>query len=401
MKKITFFVEGFPVLSETFVLNQVASMVESGFDVKIIANVPMKSGLKHPWVSKHDLISKTETVFGGVSKLSKIYSVIIAMILDIFLFNWRRLGWLRKVSVKDYMLARSFENISGPVICHFGPVGARLARLKYLKVVRDVKILTVFHGYDISVKKELEKEKNNYETLFAVGDLMLPISKYWAKRLMTMGCAENKIHVHHMGVDVRDFNFKYRSEISNTISLICVCRFVEKKGIFVLLNALAKLPNKYQLTLVGDGPLKNEIVNLVDKLGIRGRVNLTGPLASGDVSKKLLLADAFVLPSVTAANGDMEGIPVVLMEAMASGLLTFSTNHSGISELISNKKTGFLVEEYNPNELSESLRYAFEKLDYEHRKVIVKKAREKIENDFNLLKLNGDLTSLLHRHFQG
>ena len=105
-------------------------------------------------------------------------------------------------------------------------------------------------------------------------------------------------------------------------------------------------------------------------------------------------ADVFLLPSVTGADGDMEGIPVALMEAMAVGIPVISTVHSGIPELVESGKSGWLVPENDAQALAERLA-AFSLLDSEQVQPIVQCAREKIATEFNQLAINKQLASLL------
>ncbi|MFO6423121.1 glycosyltransferase [Motilimonas sp. KMU-193] len=397
MPKVTFFVGGFPVLSETFVLNQVAAMVESGFDVEVIAMSPEQSGKEHPWVKNFKLMEKLKTAYTSSKRKKRILDFMFAIMLDLVTLKWNRLSWLKKSSVHGYMLGRCFEGIEGPVICHFGPMGAELAKLLEVEIIKNVKIITIFHGYDMSVRSELEKEKNNYTRLFKYGYLMLPVSDFWKKRLVEMGCPASKISVHRMGVDVDDFKFipRYIDGSKESIRLISVCRFVEKKGIPILLAAMKELPDNFSLTLVGGGPMYKDITEIVKKLGLESRVFVEGALPSNIVAKKLSESDAFVLPSITAPNGDMEGIPVALMEAMASGLLVFSSFHSGIPELIEHEKSGFLSPEGDYVALKDALIHAFNGLNTEDRQLIANYARQVVEKDFNLKQLNQGLQNIL------
>ncbi|MEF1291849.1 glycosyltransferase, partial [Vibrio sp. M260118] len=387
----------FPVLSETFVLNQVAAMVKSGFEVKVVSFSPEKSGRNHPWVKKHSLMERLTTAYTSSERKNKIIDFIFCFLSDFLKLKWNRLIWITKSGINGYMLGRCFEGVEGPIVCHFGPMGAELAKLLEEGVIKNVDIITIFHGYDMSVYAELEREKENYSRLFRLGHLMLPVSYYWKERLINLGCSSEKISVHRMGVDVDDFKFISRYDDLNrdVINLISVCRFVEKKGIPVLLGAIKELPKRYRLTLVGGGPLHQDVLNLVKNFGLEDRVSVKGSLPSNIVAEKLNEADAFVLPSITASNGDMEGIPVALMEAMASGLLVFSSFHSGIPELIEHGKSGFLSDEGDIIALKNNILYAFEELNGSQRQSIADTAEKVIKANFNLKILNGDLQELL------
>ncbi|MGD8110913.1 glycosyltransferase [Vibrio sp. TRT 17S01] len=399
MSKVNFFVGGFPVLSETFVINQVAAILESGIDTKVISMFPGIAGEGHPAVKKHDLLNKRLLAYSGIDKKSRIKDIIKAITTDVTSLKWNRLIWLMRAGHDGYMLGREFESIQGLVICHFGPMGADLAVLKNKGVIKDIDIITVFHGFDMSAYSLLEEYKERYELLFDEGKWMLPVSDFWKERLITLGCSRDKILTQRMGVNSESFiyqeRYSQRTFDNNEINLICVCRFVEKKGVPVLLKALSVLPEKYKLTLVGNGELQSEVEQEVQALEIGTRVDMTGSLSSDQVAQRLSTSDAFVLPSVTARDGDMEGVPVALMEAMAQGLLVFSTYHSGIPELIEHGSTGFLAEEKDHIELANNIRYAFEELAPEARQSIAEQAKCKVANEFNLNKLNSELVELI------
>ena len=101
----------------------------------------------------------------------------------------------------------------------------------------------------------------------------------------------------------------------------------------------------FRYTLIGDGPLLMQMKSLCAELGLNEHVSFLGALPHAEVKRLLASSDAFILPSVTGIDGDMEGVPVVLMEAMAAGLLCLSSMHSGIPELIANGKSGLLSPE--------------------------------------------------------
>ncbi|WP_444677370.1 glycosyltransferase [Halomonas sp. E19] len=107
--------------------------------------------------------------------------------------------------------------------------------------------------------------------------------------------------------------------------------------------------------LIGDGPLWEQVAEQVRVLGMESRINLHGALPHDEVQRLLKDADIFLLPSVTASNGDQEGIPVALMEAMASGMPVLSTSHSGIPELVEEGVSGYLVPERDSQGLAAKL----------------------------------------------
>ena len=142
-----------------------------------------------------------------------------------------------------------------------------------------------------------------------------------------------------------------------------------------------------------DGDLKAQIIQQIEQLQLSNSVKLLGFQPQEKIAQLLNDADAFLLPSVVAKNGDMEGIPVALMEAMAMGLITISTYHSGIPELISHNESGLLAQEHAPIELADSIeRLVNGQIDIEKMRAT---AKEKVEQNFEQSKLYTQLLDIL------
>jgi len=168
---------------------------------------------------------------------------------------------------------------------------------------------------------------------------------------------------------------------------------VEKKGIEIALRAVAQAATRgldVEYRIVGDGPLRAPLEKLTDELGIRQRVVFDGWRGHDEVADRLRRAHVMLAPSVTSEDGDQEGIPVVLMEAMAAGLLVLSTLHSGIPELVPHP---YLVVERDVDALAARLEWL---VRHPARwPAIGDELRAKVLADFNLDRLNDQLVELL------
>lgn len=172
--------------------------------------------------------------------------------------------------------------------------------------------------------------------------------------------------------------------------------FNRKKGLEYALRACAELKKRgidYHFTIVGTGPLETELNLLIAELALQDFVTLEGFQPQEKVKEILDCSDVFLLPSVTASNGDMEGIPVALMEAMSNGLPVVSTKHSGIPELIENNESGWLANEKNSIQLADILQN-IAKGNYSVQD-ITRQARVVIETKFNQNVLNDELVELI------
>ncbi|NTW50046.1 MAG: colanic acid biosynthesis glycosyltransferase WcaL [Chlorobiales bacterium] len=248
---------------------------------------------------------------------------------------------------------------------HFGPDAIRV--LPLAKTL-GLPLLVSFHGYDASSLLRDEKYRIALKELFGYASV-IAVSKNMAARLVEVGEREDKIHILYYGIPVDHFRFIERVPVrekvrkNETIRFLQVSNFVEKKGHRYTLEAFQKLLSVYPnctLTLAGDGTLKSEMTALAETLGIADKVIFPGKVSQKEVIQLMENADVFVHHSVTASNGDQEGIPNVLMEAMAMGLPVISTYHSGIAELVRDEETGFLVKERDVDGYKDKMIHALE-----------------------------------------
>jgi glycosyltransferase involved in cell wall biosynthesis len=188
----------------------------------------------------------------------------------------------------------------------------------------------------------------------------------------------------HCGVRPAEFPYRRRQRSEGPLRLLAVGRAVAKKGFAVLLQAVADLdPARYpwQAHIVGDGPLLGQLRALQRELGL-DRLEFTGPLQQAQIRDLLEQADIFCLPCVVAPDGDVDGIPVSLMEAMAAGCPVVSTRVSGIPELLADGRAGLLVPPDDAAALASALRRFGD--EPELAAVLSARGRARIEQDFDL-----------------
>jgi glycosyltransferase involved in cell wall biosynthesis len=185
------------------------------------------------------------------------------------------------------------------------------------------------------------------------------------------------------------------------VRLLTVGRLVEKNGAEFGIRAVAEIARErpgVEYKIVGTGPLHGELSKLIEELGAGSHIRLLGGLEQSEVARTMSQAHALLTPSVTAGDGNQEGIPVVLMEAMATGLPVISTYHSGIPELVEHDVSGLLVPERDVVGLVTEIRRLLSTRDLYQR--ITASAREKIEQHFDTQKLNDRLVEI-HREASG
>lgn len=403
--KIAFFVEVFPSLSQTFILNQITGLINQGHEVDIYAEFKGDSHQIHSDVEKYDLLEKI--YYQPQTPLQRLNRVWQACFLFLRYFFVAPSLVIRSINIfKHGRFAASLRLLYAIIpfvkrnpqydiiMCHFGLLGLKAMRLREIGAI-DGKLITAFHGVDMSQNLKLLGE-NLYAPLFELGDVFLPISHYWKNRLIELGCDPNKITVHRMGIDSDKFKFVPRRLLDQeTLKIISVSRLTEKKGLEFGIRAVAMLIERgidLEYIIVGDGDCKQSLQNLVQQLGIAHAVKLVGPKEHSEVLKLLEQSHILLAPSVTAKDGNQEGIPVVLMEAMASGLPVVSTYHSGIPELVEDNVSGLLAPERDASALAEKLCFLIQ--NSEKWTNFEKAGRIRVEQEFSIDALNKKLVDI-------
>jgi len=399
--KIVFIVGGFPYLSQTFILNQITGLLDMGYDVEVFARFNPKEEKVHSDVEKYKLIDRINYFDMPNNKIRRMLKAIYLVIKN---FHKAPLKILKSLNVFIYgkvalslhlfylilpFLGKKYDII----YCHFGTAGILGVLLKEIGITG--KLITTFHGFDMSAYI-LSTNRNTYKKLFAKGDLFLPISEHWKIKLIKLGCDKEKIVVHHMGVNLEKFKYFDRKKKSGEpIKILTIGRLVEKKGYEYAIKAIKKIIVKYrniEYIIIGDGPLENKLKKLVSESGIKKYIKFVGAAKQDEVLDFYKQAHIFMLPSITASNGDQEGIPVVLMEAQATGLPVISTFHTGIPEVVVDGKAGFLVPEKNVNALIEKLEYLIENPELWPK--MGRYGRKFIEENYDIRKLNQKLLKI-------
>ncbi|RPH28144.1 colanic acid biosynthesis glycosyltransferase WcaL [Buttiauxella warmboldiae] len=390
--KVGFFLLKFPVASETFVLNQITAFIDMGYEVEIVAIQKGDLANTHAAFKEYRLAEKTTWLMDEpAGKAAKLQSRALNTLRGALRpRTWRALNSARYgAEARNLILSAICGRHSQPLcadvfIAHFGPAGVTAAKLRELGLLKG-KIATVFHGIDISGREALAHYTPEYQKLFTRGDLMLPISNLWAGRLQNMGCPTEKISVSRMGVDMERFSLRAVKAPAKTLEIISVARLTEKKGLHVAIDACLLLKErgvKFHYHILGIGPWETRLRTLIEQYQLDDVVLMPGFKPNHEVKAMLDKADLFLLPSVTGEDGDMEGIPVALMEAMAVGIPVLSTVHSGIPELIDAGRSGWLVPENDAAALADSLE-TFGNIDASELKPMLMHAREKVEREFN------------------
>lgn len=219
----------------------------------------------------------------------------------------------------------------------------------------NIPIITSFYGLDIYQLTKNPLYRLQLKRLFRHGDFFTGYSSVMRERAIELGCPPEKLVTFTVGIDKHKFKFRKRSP-GKEINFLYIGRLVEKKGVVYGVRAFAKSYQKHNninMTIIGDGPLYNEVDSEIKKLGMTGRIKMLGYVP--DLSVELDKADVFMSPSVVAKNGDAEGgINVTVIEALASGIPALVTRQTQ-SDLIFDGKTGFIAQERDADDLSRKM----------------------------------------------
>jgi colanic acid/amylovoran biosynthesis glycosyltransferase len=402
--RIAYITHQFPVISETFVLHQVQGALAHGHEVDIYA--PAKNG-KEPqhaiyrdWKMDQMVRRRPATGFGSVKKTVNAIRISIGPAMrqpGLFarcVMESAQLGFANPLSLFGTAASVREGGRYDVVHAHFADMGLLALRLRRLGVMTGP-ILTSFHGIDVT-RRRSPGNLAALRQLFAEGEAFTHPSDYLGECARAMGCPAVRQRKHYYGVDKSMFLFRARTLAAGApVRVVSIGRLVEKKGLEYAIEAVARLVRSgrnIQYDIIGAGPLQDALAAQIERLGIEPNVHLLGAQDAQSVSKRLEESHVFMLPSVTAANGDMEGLPVSILEAQMCGLPVLATYHSGIPEEVLDGKSAFLVKERDTDALTARLG---ELVDHpELWPAMGRAGREFVEERFDIETLNDDLNDL-------
>jgi len=349
------FVNGrFPQYSQTFVHDQIKAIKGQGARVSVFARS------RAPFRFEE---SVSECADGLLYAKPFDFRMVRRIFLGVLRHPFRaaqllRLRLQKKIHKQTMWLGMQLNKAPDVAITHFGnnyPVGVQLKRF----VFPSMKNIVVFHGHDVSsyVKKNGWKDYRNAALHI---DCAVCVNRIWAEQLR-----ENTeiadIRTIYLGTSIHALP-RARNGDQSIFSILFVGRYVEKKGFGRLYAAIRNIAGAKGMAVrvhcVGDGPQLSEFKQKAVRDGIGDNFVFYGAKQKSFVRQLMSECDLLVAPSQTAQDGDSEGLPVVLMEAMVAGIPIVSTYHSGIPELITDQVSGLLVPERDVDALFHAIEFA-------------------------------------------
>lgn len=246
-------------------------------------------------------------------------------------------------------------------------------------------VVVSFHGADAGVDVNKPNHLAPLREVFAAADLIQARSQSLADDLIKLGCPAEKVRVQRTSIPLEEWIYTPREiPTDGAWRLFQSCRLISKKGLDLTLDAFAAVHREYPratLTIAGDGPLKEELEAQAARLGVAESVRFTGFLDQADLRKEVAASHFFLHPSRTTSDGNREGVPNAMLEAMASGATVIATKHGGIPEAVESGESGWLVEENDGPGLTEGLLALIR--DPQKSLVMAQKGRERVEMMFD------------------
>jgi colanic acid/amylovoran biosynthesis glycosyltransferase len=280
--------------------------------------------------------------------------------------RWLRRFWHRQVLREPVWLSRSEArdlrsriDRCRPAVLHvyFGHIAVQL--LPFLRGWQPLPSVVSFHGADVLVELDRPAYRRATMEMLSRADLVLARSQSLIDGLAQLGCPPEKLRLHRTGIPLGEFGFQPRTPpMEGHWRLLQSCRLIEKKGLPVTLRAFRQFTRVWpqaRLSIAGEGPLEAALRILCAELGISEQVDFVGFLPQEELRRKLYESHIFLHPSEIGADGNQEGVPNSLLEAMAAGLPVLATTHGGIPEAVEHGVSGWLVAEGDYAALGQAL----------------------------------------------
>jgi glycosyltransferase involved in cell wall biosynthesis len=389
----------FPSVTETFILREMIEMERQGMPVRVVSMIKETPPVLHdavkPWIPRAlftpflsaGVVAANARMFARrpvryVALLARLIAGTIA----------RPLTLLKTLAIfpKSVAIAEQLERENvRHVHAHYASFPATMA-LIIATLGRGISFSITVHAHDIQVDRSLLRWKLR-EVRF-----VRSISDFNRRFLEDLYPSEarGKIHVIHVGIEPE----QYAGGLSpqGAPKLLCVAAHKPYKGLPYLIEACRILRDAgvaFHCDIVGHGPMRDELAAMIRERGLDGQVVLAGAKPQEEVARMMAEAALFVLPSIVAPDGQMEGIPVALMEALASGRAVVSTTLSGIPELVENGGSGLLVPPADASAFADAIRTLLESRD--QARAMGLRGREKVRAEFDLRDCVRRLVALL------
>jgi glycosyltransferase involved in cell wall biosynthesis len=349
-RPLAYVVSGFPLTTETFILREMVELAKLGWPIEVFSIRHPREPVVHSearWLEPRVHYPGWQPVLSGnlglLARRPDLWARLLAATIGGTACSPEILAKSLVVFPIAVGWARQMQQLGiRHIHAHFGTYPALAALLAAES--QGIGFSFTVHAHDLYADNVMLAEKVKRARF------VITISEFNHQRLCALVGSDtaNRVHVVRCGVNVGTYDFRPRRSGSGRRSLLSVAALREYKGLAYLIRACDLLRStapheSFVCRIVGDGPERGALERLIRELRVEECVRLMGACEQHVVKDLLAEADTFVLPSVVARNGYMDGIPVALMEAMASGVPVIASQLSGIPELVRDRDTGLLV----------------------------------------------------------
>lgn len=392
--EVAYVLKVFPRFSQTFVLSELLAHEEAGlplniFSMRLSDDTRFHESLAQVQSPVTHILKPNGKAYDFVDELRATYELMPTVMEVVARNPWVAAGDMQQAMA----LARTVrERGIRHLHAHFGTIATTVSRLA--AAMAGITYSFTAHAKDIfheSVRPEdFSSKLEDAAAIVTVSDYNL---EYLSERHPSI--AERLVHINN-GLDLEQF--PYSDPADRQPLVLGVGRFVEKKGFTYLIEACAEVVERLpeaRCEIIGVGVLEDELRAQIDRLGLRDSVILPGPQPQGEVRAKLRQASVLAAPCVLASDGDRDGLPTVLLEAMAIGTPVVSTDITGIPEVLEDGVTGLAVPQKDPSALAAACLRLLE--GAELRKTLSVHARQLIEDRFDIRQNSRELRDLFRR----
>lgn len=388
--QLAYLVSRFPKTTETFVVRELGHVAaDERIAVRLCSLFPPRSGTAtvhpgaRPWLGRVRRPTPPASI-GAFLRWTRRRPVVMLTTLALIVRGFgRRPRKLAAAVATMFIACAHAEELQSDGIEHVHAhfVGHPATAAWVIRRLTGIQYSVTAHAYELFQDREFLRPR--------VRDarFVITISRFNAEFLRAF-CGDDTppISVVHAGVDLNDFTYRERRiPADGPIRTLAVGSLIEHKGHRLLLEALSTddpAVRRIELTIIGDGDQRPDLERRIVALGLEDRVTLLGSQPENEVARCLNDADLFVLPSRIAPTGRMEGIPVVLMEALACGVPAVATRLSGIPELVQPGVTGSLADQGDVVSLRASIRSTIE--DPDRTQAMAREGRRLVEREFDV-----------------
>lgn len=406
---VAYVMKRYPRLTETFILNEIRAMERLGAQIHVFSLLPPEPPPHHPMVAQVQapIHSPAATGFGKWAGLVRAHGHMLASsplryagtVLRAIVWSVRSpspLSVWRQFARGGYIASTCRRYGILHIHAHFANAPAASAR--FANLMSGIPFSFTTHAKDLYLTApRLIRERARAATFIAT------CTDYNARFLRDLlGDDGDKVHLVYHGIDLSQFSPRDGQSASTSLRprlVLSVGRLVEKKGHDDLIAACAMLRRKglaFRCMIVGEGPLRGAMAAQIDEFGLAGMVTLEGAMTHAKLVALYRHADVFALAPRITDDGDRDGIPNVIAEAMATGVPVVSTNVSGIPELVVHEQTGLLAPPNDPASFANALERLL--TDPEQAASLARTARERLEQDFDLWTTTRRLHALIDCH---